>query len=133
MADAILRKPGKLTEDEYEQMQAHSILGYEILSAAGLLTEARWVRHHHERYDGSGYPDRIAGEEIPFESRIIFVADAYEAMTSDRPYREAPGQEYALAELRDHAGDQFDPDVVDALIRAIGTAPQGSEIETTTW
>jgi putative nucleotidyltransferase with HDIG domain len=129
--DAILRKQGKLTEEELEQLQAHSILGDEILSAAGLRTEARWIRHHHERYDGDGYPDRIAGDEIPIESRIIFAADAFEAMTSDRPYREGPGDDYALAELRRDAGDQFDPDVVDALTRAIGTASQGTDSEAT--
>ena len=100
-------------------MKAHSVLGYEIVSAADLATEAQWVRHHHERYDGRGHPDRIAGELIPLESRIIFVADAFEAMTSDRPYRKAPGEEYALSELRRHAGTQFDPDIVDALIRSL--------------
>jgi HD domain len=68
------------------------------------------VRHHHERYDGRGYPDGLAGDTIPLESRIIFVADAFEAMTSDRPYRKAPGPQHALGELRRHAGTQFDPD-----------------------
>jgi len=116
--DAILSKPGKLTDDEYARMQAHSVLGYEIVSAADLPTEATWVRHHHERYDGRGYPDGLAGEAIPLESRIIFVADAFEAMSSDRPYRKAPGEEYALAELRRHAGTQFDQHIVDALIHA---------------
>ena len=81
--------------------------------------EARWVRHHHERYDGRGYPDRLAGTEIPLESRIILVADAFEAMTSDRPYRKAPGIEFAVGELQRHAGAQFDPQVVSALCRAL--------------
>jgi HD-GYP domain-containing protein (c-di-GMP phosphodiesterase class II) len=80
------------------------------------------VRHHHERFDGTGYPDGLAGAEIPLESRIILVADAFEAMTSDRPYRRAPGQEFALEELRGNAGTQFDPDVVDALCRALNRA-----------
>jgi HD-GYP domain-containing protein (c-di-GMP phosphodiesterase class II) len=81
--------------------------------------EARWVRHHHERYDGGGYPDGLCGDAIPLESRIILVADAFEAMTSDRPYRTAPGEEFAVAELRRHAGTQFDPDVVAALGRVL--------------
>ncbi len=117
--DAILNKPAKLTDDEYAVLQAHSVLGYEIVEAAGLPEEARWVRHHHERVDGRGYPDRLAGDEIPLESRIILVADSFEAMTSDRPYRRAPGQAFALAELSRHSGTQFDPDVVEALTRVL--------------
>jgi diguanylate cyclase (GGDEF)-like protein len=117
--DAILNKPAKLTEAEYEHMKRHSLLGYDIVRAADLELEARWVRHHHERYDGRGYPDGLAGEEIPLEARIILVADAFEAMTSDRPYRKAPGQDFALAELRHNAGTQFDPAVVDALTRLL--------------
>ena len=121
--DAILNKPSKLTVEEYEQIQAHATLGWGIVTAAELPTEAHWVRHHHERYDGRGYPDRLSGESIPLESRIIGVADAYEAMTSDRPYRVAPGQEYAIGELRRHAGTQFDPVVAEALCRLLeGTA-----------
>ena len=81
--------------------------------------EAHWVRHHHERFDGSGYPDALAGDDIPIESRIILVADAFEAMTSDRPYRKAPGMEFAVGELQRHAGSQFDPQVVTALCRAL--------------
>ena len=117
--DAILNKPAALTDDEYEQMKRHSLLGCDIVEAADMPEEARWVRHHHERFDGSGYPDRLAGEEIPLESRIILVADAFEAMTSDRPYRTAPGQEFAVAELRRYAGTQFDPRIVDALCGAL--------------
>jgi diguanylate cyclase (GGDEF)-like protein len=117
--DAILNKPGSLTDEEYVQMQTHSLLGYDIVAAADLPLQARWVRHHHERYDGHGYPDRLAGEDIPLESRIILVADAFEAMTSNRPYRQAPGQEYAVSELRRHAGTQFDAEVVAALCRAL--------------
>ena len=111
--DAILNKPSKLTDDEYEQMKRHSLLGFDIVDAAGLHTEARWVRHHHERVDGRGYPDGL-------ESRIILVADAFEAMTSDRPYRKAPGREFAFEELQRGAGSQFDPAVVAALERALG-------------
>src|SRR4051794_4405861 len=93
--DAILNKPAKLTDEEYAVMKRHSLLGCDIVRAADMPVEARWVRHHHERFDGRGYPDGLAGEEIPLESRIILVAAAYEAMTSDRPYRKAPGEEVA--------------------------------------
>jgi HD-GYP domain-containing protein (c-di-GMP phosphodiesterase class II) len=117
--DAILNKPAKLTDEEYAVMQRHSLLGHEIVAAAGLAEEARWVRHHHERVDGRGYPDRLQSDEIPLESRIILVADAFEAMTSDRPYRRAPGREFALEQLRDGAGSQFDADVVAALRRVL--------------
>jgi diguanylate cyclase (GGDEF)-like protein/putative nucleotidyltransferase with HDIG domain len=117
--DAILTKPVALTETEYEQMKRHSILGAEIVAAAGLSTEARWVRHHHERYDGNGYPDKLAGKNIPLQSRIILTADAFEAMTSDRPYRDAPGRDFAIAELKRHAGTQFDPRIVRAFCRAL--------------
>ena len=127
IADAILNKPAALTDDEYRQMQAHSLLGYDIISAAELDTEAGWVLHHHERYDGGGYPDGLAGEQIALESRIILVADAYEAMTSDRPYRRAPGREFAIAELRRHAGTQFDTEVVDALCRVLLRASTDGE------
>jgi diguanylate cyclase (GGDEF)-like protein len=117
--DAILNKPAALTDSEYELMKRHSLLGGDIVEAADMHEESRWVRHHHERFDGSGYPDGLVGAEIPLESRIILVADAFEAMTSDRPYRRAPGQDFALEELRGNAGTQFDPDVVGALCRAL--------------
>ena len=117
--DRILNKPAALTDDEYVTMQAHATLGYEIVQAAGLPQEARWVRHHHERVDGRGYPDGLAGDAIPLESRIILVADAYEAMTSDRPYRKAPGQAFAVQELQRGAGTQFDTHVVEALCRVL--------------
>jgi diguanylate cyclase (GGDEF)-like protein len=120
--DAILNKPAKLTDDEYEHMKRHSLLGYDIVQAADMEVEARWVRHHHERFDGGGYPDGLVGEEIPLESRVILVADAFEAMTSDRPYRQAPGQSFAMIELGRHAGTQFDPAVVEALTRVLARA-----------
>jgi diguanylate cyclase (GGDEF)-like protein len=118
--DAILRKPAKLTAAEYEEMKTHSVLGENIVLAAEMPERARWVRHHHERIDGFGYPDGLADREIPLESRIIHVADAFEAMTSDRPYRKAPGEQFAVDELRRNAGTQFDEDVVNALLRVLG-------------
>ena len=117
--DAILNKPAGLTDEEYAVMKRHSLLGCDIVRAADMPVEASWVRHHHERFDGRGYPDGLAGTDIPLESRIILVADAFEAMTSDRLYRKAPGEEVAVAELRKHAGTQFDPEVVAALCRVL--------------
>ena len=87
------------------------------------------MRHHRERFDGRGYPDGLAGEEIPLESRIILVGDAFEAMTSDRPYHRAPGPEVADAELRRHAGTRFDPEVVAALGRVLDRGGVGERID----
>jgi putative nucleotidyltransferase with HDIG domain len=126
--DAILNKPAALSEAEYDQMKGHSVLGEQIVAAGDLPEEARWVRHHHERYDGDGYPDGLAAAGIPLESRIILAADAFEAMTSDRPYRRAPGRTFALAELRRHAGTQFDPVVVHALSHALDSSPGGFDV-----
>src|SRR5204862_5520119 len=120
--DAILNKPAALTDEEFEQMKRHSLLGCDIVEAAEMHDEARWVRHHHERFDGGGYPDGLAGEEIPLESRIILVADAFEAITSDRPYRVGRSAEDALAELTRHSGTQFDPACIDALQPALAIA-----------
>ena len=117
--DAILNKPGRLDEAEIAQMQRHATLGGDIVAAADLPEESHWIRHHHERYDGNGYPDGLEGEAIPLESRIILACDSYEAMTSNRPYRKAPGHAFAVAELERHAGTQFDPRVVDALCTAL--------------
>jgi diguanylate cyclase (GGDEF)-like protein len=117
--DAILSKPGALDEEEWAFMRRHTIFGERILSAApALLPVAKVVRSSHERYDGDGYPDRLAGEKIPLGARIIAVCDAFHAMISNRPYRRGMGTEEALEELRRCAGSQFDPDVV----RAFGEA-----------
>ena len=117
--DSILQKPAALTHDEYEVMKGHSELGAAIIEAAGMPAEAHWVRHHHERLDGTGYPAGLGDGEIPLESGIIHVADAFEAMTSDRPYRPAPGHDYAIEQLRSHSGTQFDAAIVEALIRRL--------------
>jgi putative nucleotidyltransferase with HDIG domain len=119
----LLEKPGALTPDERRQMEEHSAIGERILSnVEGYAEIATIVRHHHERWDGAGYPDRLAGEEIPLISRILGVADAYDAMTSHRPYRAAlPGAE-ARRRLRESAGSQFDPDIVDAFYAVLDRA-----------
>jgi HD-GYP domain-containing protein (c-di-GMP phosphodiesterase class II) len=115
--DEILHKPGKLDEREWEIMRQHPVIGERILRAIpGFGAIARMVRHEHERWDGGGYPDRLAGKAIPVGSRIILACDAYHAMTSDRPYRKAMQHADAMAELTANAGTQFDPDVVQALV-----------------
>ena len=124
IADAILQKPARLTDQEFEVMKTHCALGHSILYAAELLDESRWVLHHHERIDGCGYPDGLAGDDVPLESRIIFVADAFEAMTSDRPYRRGRPEGDAFEELECHTGSQFDPDCVGALRRVLRREPQ---------
>jgi diguanylate cyclase (GGDEF)-like protein len=115
--DAILNKPDKLDDTEWEFMRQHTILGERILSAAPALRPvARIVRASHERWDGAGYPDGLAGESIPLAARIVAVCDAFEAITSDRCYREARSLEAARAELQRAAGSQFDPAVVEVFI-----------------
>ena len=126
IADAILQKPDRLTDEEFEVMKTHTTLGHSILYAAELFEEAQWVLHHHERLDGRGYPDGLPAGEIPLESRIILVADAFEAMTSDRPYRKGRPEAEAVAELRRHAGTQFDPECVGALTRVLERDPRWS-------
>ncbi len=119
--DAILNKPGPLDEAEWGFMRRHTIIGERILlSAPALRPVARLVRSSHERWDGSGYPDGLAGEEIPLGARIVCVCDAFDAMTTDRPYRPRMRTEAALAELREAAGTQFDPRVVEAFARSLG-------------
>jgi diguanylate cyclase (GGDEF)-like protein len=114
----ILLKPGPLTKKEREIMQTHPELGERILAPIARLENVRpIVRHAHERWDGKGYPDEVGGSEIPMESRVIFVCDAFHAMTTDRPYRKAMSFEAACKELQEGAGSQFDPDVVTAFLR----------------
>jgi HD-GYP domain-containing protein (c-di-GMP phosphodiesterase class II) len=114
--DAILSKPGPLSESEWGFMREHTIVGDRILSAAPALEDAaKLVRASHERYDGTGYPDRLRGEEIPLGARIVAVCDAFHAMTSERPYRRALAVSEALEELHRCSGAQFDPKVVRAF------------------
>ena len=115
--DAVLRKDGPLDAEEWEVMRQHPEWGAQMLHRLpGLKRVSRIVRHAHERWDGDGYPDRLRSESIPVQSRIILACDAYQAMTSDRPYRDAMRPWVAVSELREGAGGQFDPCVVDVLV-----------------
>ena len=130
--EAILNKPGLLDQEEWEFMRRHTLIGERILTAAPALAQsAELVRSSHERYDGSGYPDRLAGEDIPFGASIIAVCDAFDAMTSTRPYRAAISVDDALAELRRCSGSQFHPRVVrafcDLIERPDSTERQAAE------
>jgi HD-GYP domain-containing protein (c-di-GMP phosphodiesterase class II) len=112
---SILRKPGALDPDEIESIRRHPELGVDMLQGA-LQRGLECVLHHHERWDGAGYPHGLAGDEIPMEARIVALADAYDAMTSDRPYRPALSHDEAVAEVRRCAGTQFDPQVAQAFL-----------------
>lgn len=127
--DAILTKPARLTPEEFALIQHHSEAGARIVGKLGRLRDAvPIIRHHHERWDGSGYPDRLAGDDIPVEAAIVGLADAWDAMTTDRPYQRALTIQEALAEVRAGRGTQFAPDAVDALLATLrrGTVDFGS-------
>jgi putative nucleotidyltransferase with HDIG domain len=114
--DQILLKAGPLTEEEWEQIRRHPGIGFDILKDIGFLKRSLdGVRHHHERWDGSGYPDGLRGSVIPQQARIISVADAFDAMTSDRAYRKGYSIDFAVATIRQGAGSQFDPESVRAF------------------
>jgi len=117
--EEILRKPGPLTEPERIVLERHPQIGFRMLESLGVDPVADWVLHHHERWDGSGYPDGLPGERIPLGARIIFVADAYDAMISERVYRRRVSPTEAIAELDRCAGTQFDPHVVNALAKEL--------------
>jgi HD-GYP domain-containing protein (c-di-GMP phosphodiesterase class II) len=132
--DSVLDKPGFLTREERAIMNAHPVIGANIIApVTRLAPELPIIRHHHEWYNGSGYPDRLMGDEIPVLARILHVADAFEAMTAARPYRLMPlTGEQAMAELRKFAGIQFDPEIVDAFTKthwAAGIHDAGREPE----
>jgi putative nucleotidyltransferase with HDIG domain len=123
----ILEKPGPLAGPEVETVKRHSGVGHDLLLQVGLLPEALYVLHHHEKLDGSGYPDGLRGEQIPLESRVMLVADTFDAMTTDRPYRSARPRGVAAAELARVAGRELDADCVVALLRALSSeAPVAS-------
>ena len=127
----IVAKPGPLSAEEWAEMQNHPRIGAGILEDAGLEDIRDWILAHHERPDGRGYPRGLSDDEIPLEAKILAVADAYEAMTNDRCYRRSIGRERAVAELRRHAGRQFDWAVVEAFIAVLDrdelqSAPNGA-------
>jgi diguanylate cyclase (GGDEF)-like protein/putative nucleotidyltransferase with HDIG domain len=123
--EEILRKPGTLTDSERLVIERHPQIGYRMLESLGVEPIADWVHHHHERWDGAGYPHGLSGEQIPLGARIIFVADAFDAMTSERVYRERVYTEReALDELERCAGTQFDPGIVDAFAAELGLRPE---------
>ncbi len=122
--ETILKKPGKLTPEEYEVMKQHPVLGAKIVQQIKFLQPViPLVRADHERWDGKGYPDGLNGEGIPLGARVVAIVDAYDAMTSDRVYRKAPGKEYALAELQKYAGTQFDPHLVKLFLEILEKKP----------
>jgi putative two-component system response regulator len=117
ISDAILLKPGKLTEEEWHEMKKHPSLGYEILRGIDFLDGAtELVLRHHERWNGSGYPDGLQGRFIPFGARLFGIVDSYDAMTSDRPYRKALSADYAREELSRFSGVLYDPEIVEAFL-----------------
>ena len=120
ISDAILLKPGPLSEEEWDVMKSHPEIGERMLAGIDFLTPVLpIVRHHHERWDGAGYPDGLKGEEIPVGARIVGVCDAFDAMTSDRPYRPAMARDVACEELKRNSGTQFDPQCVDLLVDVV--------------
>jgi diguanylate cyclase (GGDEF)-like protein/putative nucleotidyltransferase with HDIG domain len=118
--EEILRKPAALGDAERLVIERHPQIGFRMLESLGVDPIANWVLHHHERWDGAGYPEGLAGDRIPLGARIIFVSDAFDAMTSDRLYRDALSYEDAVAEVERCAGSQFDPDVVAAFVACVG-------------
>ena len=117
--DRVLRKPGRLTKEERLVVEEHVVVGAWMVSSVGTADVVSAVRHHHERWDGLGYPDGLAGTDIPLYARIIAVADAYDAITSTRPYRVSAGREHAVSVLRSEAGTQFDPMIVNSFVDAL--------------
>ncbi len=124
--ESVLLKPGPLSADEFNHVKSHTVIGERIcrpLQQDRLILEV--IRHHHERYDGKGYPDGLAGEDIPIAARIMAVVDAYDALTSDRPYRNRLSQERALQILKQEAGKQFDPKIATAFVSMLETGRLG--------
>lgn len=128
--DTVLDKPGRLTDEEFALVKMHPGKGADILTPVRQFEPIlSIIRHHHERLDGKGYPDGLKGDKIPLLARIIHVADSFDAMTADRPYRKAPGREFAISELKKCSGLQFDPDAAEAFIRYLDRTPEEEEKE----
>ncbi len=128
--DGVLNKPGPLTPEEWVIMKRHSVFGYKILGPAPISKEVKLaVRHSHERWDGKGYPDGLSGQQIPLAARVVAVVDAYTAITTDRPYRQAQRPEKAMEEIKRCAGTQFDPKVVDAFLMVLHQTAVGESIQ----
>ncbi len=120
IADSILGKKGSLTSQEFDRIKEHTAMGADIIEPVDFLKNSYWaIYHHHEKYNGKGYPDGLKSEDIPILARVIAVADAYDAMNSDRPYRKKLSKDKILNELKDQSGKQFDPEVVKALISVL--------------
>ncbi len=118
--DYVLNKEGKLTDEEWKEMKLHPLKAVRILEPLNFLKEIIGIiKHHHERYNGNGYPDNKKGENIPYGARIIAVADSFDAMTTDRPYRKALSRDEAVGELKKGSGKQFDPHVVESFLRLL--------------
>jgi putative two-component system response regulator len=129
--DSILLKPGRLSDEEFEVVKTHSLLGARVLAGGDtelLEVAERIVRHHHERWDGGGYPDALEGEDIPAVARITAVADVFDVLVHERPYKDSWGVEAAAEEIRKGAGTQFDPEVV-AAFEALGPTAWSVEIQ----
>ena len=132
--DAVLNKPGQLTDDEFDLIKSHAAVGDEILAGIPNLAYARpMVRWHHERFDGRGYPDGLAGHDIPLEARIMCIADSYDAMTSDRPYRPGMPHDQAVVEIERCAGAQFDPDLSPLFVANSAQALREAAERTDAW
>jgi len=130
IADAILNKPGRLTQEEFIEIKKHPLLAMKVLKHLRLLQpEMTIVVHHHERWDGKGYPDGLMGSKIPRVSRILAVADSLDAMLSNRPYRNAQTIEYAISELHRGSGTQFDPEIVEAFLSVLKQKPDIIEFD----
>jgi len=125
--DRLLQKPGPLTPDEYDQVKQHAILGADILSAMAFPGPlALIVRHHHENWDGTGYPDGLRGEAIPLGARVLAIVDCYDALTSDRPYRRSLPHDRAAAMILERRGTMYQPEISDVFFRVIGDLQSAS-------
>ena len=127
--DRVLQKPGPLTRDEYEQVKQHAVIGGDLLSAVPLAGPLMLiVRHHHESWDGTGYPDRLRGDAIPLGARLLAIVDCYDALTSDRPYRGALSHQTAIGIIEERRGTMYDPDLTDAFLKIVQRLRTGARL-----